>query len=118
MTNNARILIVDDEPEICLLLSKIIKKSHPETVSVNTASAALAAVEELKPSFIFLDISLPDGNGLDLLSKFTFRYPLMKVVMISAFDKYRNTAFSIGAYAFLSKPFTKSAVTDVLTLKS
>ncbi|MEO6167949.1 MAG: response regulator [Chitinophagales bacterium] len=117
MTANKNVLIIDDEPEICMLLASIIKKYNMNPVYVHSVSAALAEVEKIQPALTFLDISLPDGNGLDLLSKFRLSYPFMKVVIISAFDRYRNTAMSIGAYGFLSKPFTKSSVTDVLTSK-
>lgn len=118
MTANTNVLIVDDEPEICILLASIIKKYNLNPVYVHTISEALSTAERIKPAITFLDINLPDGNGLDLLGKLTSQYPNMKVIMISAFDRHRSTALGIGAHGFLSKPFTKSSVTDVLTSKS
>lgn len=114
MTANKNVLIVDDEKEICMLLATIVKKSSLNPVSVHSVSDAEHIVDKIDPFLTFLDINLPDGNGLDLLGKFTSKYPEMKVVIISAFDRYKDTAINIGAYAFLSKPFTQKSVSDIL----
>ncbi|MGB3075038.1 MAG: response regulator, partial [Chitinophagales bacterium] len=109
MKDNTNVLIVDDEEEICILLAAIIKRSNLTPVFVHNISDAIQMAAKIKPYLTFLDITLPDGNGLDLLSKFSFQYPAMKVVIISAFDEYKSTALNIGAHSFLSKPFTKNS---------
>ncbi|MBP9883083.1 MAG: response regulator [Chitinophagales bacterium] len=114
MATNKTVLIIDDEQEICMLLATIVKKNSLNPVYVHSISDAVLIVEKFRPILTFLDINLPDGNGLDLLGTLTSQYPKMKVVIISAFDGFRERAINIGAHGFLSKPFTQKSVADLL----
>ncbi|HZX75536.1 MAG TPA: response regulator [Cyclobacteriaceae bacterium] len=114
MTGSNTILIVDDEKEICILLASIIKRSNIRPVFVHTIADAKKAVESENPELLFLDVTMPDGSGLDLLSDLMLQHPLLKIVIISAFDSYENTAANRGAYRFLQKPFNKEAVMEIL----
>jgi DNA-binding NtrC family response regulator len=84
------ILIIDDEKEICLLLSAIIKKEKMNPLTVHNITDAKEVMQIENASLAFLDINLPDGNGLDLLRFFVRDYPEMKVVIISAYDSFKG----------------------------
>jgi two-component system OmpR family response regulator len=81
MASNNTILIVDDEREICLLLSAIIRQKNLNPFYVHTISAANETVNTKNPRLLFLDINLPDGNGLDLLRDLIRENPSLKVVI-------------------------------------
>jgi DNA-binding NtrC family response regulator len=108
------VLIVDDEQEICVLLATIIRKKNMLPHYVHTVNAAIEAVNDKHPSLLFLDINLPDGNGLELLSELNKKFPSMKIVIISAYDSFKDKAMSSGAYDFLPKPFSKDSVNNIL----
>lgn len=114
--NAQKILIVDDESEIVSLLSRILRKQGFIVFSANTLENGWQILESDSPEIVFLDINLPDGNGLAQLKEIKLRYPSIKIVMISAFDmrEYRNAAKENGAYTFLSKPFNLSQVSDLI----
>lgn len=105
-------LIIDDEIDICYLLSSILRTKNFQVNYVNTLSAANAALEEQQPQIVFLDNHLPDGLGVDFIKLLKVNYPLTKVVMITAFDNYsdRTKAFNNGVDTFISKPFTKHII--------
>lgn len=114
--NGQTILIVDDEPEIVGLLSRVLIRQGFE---VNTAQTIREGWEKLNlacPELLFMDINLPDGNGLEELIDIKFKFPDIKVVMISAvdIDEHRKKAIERGAFEFLSKPFQLSQVSDLV----
>jgi DNA-binding NtrC family response regulator len=114
--NGQTILIVDDEPEIVGLLSRVLIRQGFE---VNTAQTIKEGWEKLNlacPELLFMDINLPDGNGLEELIDIKFKFPDIKVVMISAVDieEHRKKAKQRGAFEFLSKPFQLSQVSDLV----
>lgn len=114
--NSQSILIVDDEPEIVGLLSRVLIRQGFE---VRTAQSLKEGWEKLNvacPKLLFLDINLPDGNGLEELINIRYKFPYLKIVMISAFDldDHRKKAKQRGAFEFLSKPFQLSQVSDLV----
>ena len=105
-------LIIDDEIDICYLLSSILKNKdvHPEYV--NSLSEATAALEKSTPSIIFLDNHLPDGMGIDFIRYIKKNFPEAKIVMITAYDNSsdRNKALQLGADGFIGKPFSRDII--------
>jgi YesN/AraC family two-component response regulator len=69
------------------------------------ASAALEKVDTFLPHLIFMDIKLPNGNGLDLTKKIKKDHPDMSVIILTSYDflEYRKAAEEYGATHFLSK---------------
>ncbi len=110
MQNDGRskVLIVDDEPDICFLFGKILKMRNLRTDFANNLADASRSVQEDPPSVIFLDNSLPDGQGIDFISFLKERYPATRIIIITAndgsIDKIR--AFQQGADDFLGKPLS------------
>src|ERR1700761_4647773 len=86
MTVNDKVLIVDDELDICYLLSGMLKQRNFRTGFVNSLSDAVIALQTDTPSILFLDNHLPDGFGLDFIPFIKKNYADVKVIMITAHD--------------------------------
>ena len=107
-----KVLIIDDETDICYLLSTLLKQKNLETEYVNTLSDATLALRKETPEIIFLDNHLPDGLGMNYIEYIKNNYPSSKIVMITAHDTAadRSKALSEGADYFISKPFTREVI--------
>ena len=108
-----KVLIIDDEIDICYLLSGILRQKKLKTSYVNSLTDAQIALKNDPPSLIFLDNHLPDGFGLDFIHYVKNNYPHTKIIMITAHDSAaeRNRAYNEGADIFISKPFTRDTIT-------
>lgn len=107
----ARVLIIDDEDNIRVALKSALEKRGHEIV---TAATRHEGSEFSRASFdvVFLDVLLPDGNGIDLLQDILLRNPRQLVVMISGHADIETAvkATRIGAYDFLEKPLSLDRV--------
>jgi two-component system OmpR family response regulator len=105
-------LIIDDEIDICYLLSSILKNRYFQPDCVNSLADAIIALQKNSPAVIFLDNHLPDGMGMDFIGYIKRNSPAAKIVMITAYDNSsdRNKALQLGADLFIGKPFTKDAI--------
>jgi len=108
----ANALIIDDESDICFLLSSILKNKGFKTDFVNSLAEATTALKKDKPSIVFLDNHLPDGMGIDFIGYIKQNNPESKIVMITAYDNNpdRIKALDSGADYFLGKPFTRDSI--------
>jgi two-component system, OmpR family, response regulator len=112
-----KVLIVDDEVDICFLLSGILRQHKFRTSYVNNLSDARVALHNDTPSVLFLDNHLPDGLGIDFIEYIKSNYPDIKIVMITAHDGImeRTKAAREGADLFISKPFTRDIINNAIT---
>ncbi len=108
-----RALIVDDETDICYLLSNILKQRNIQTA----IAGSLAEADRMLQSpdnfyYVFLDNHLPDGLGINQIKRWKEKFPLIHVIMITAHDSYeeRKKASKDGADHFISKPFSKEGI--------
>lgn len=114
MTNTAKlkrkvakkILVVEDEGEMGLVLDMILNEKNFQLDYVNSLLSADEYLEKQKPSLIILDNKLPDGFGVDFISYIKKKYPSMKIIMISGFASVRDVALENGADIFFEKPFS------------
>jgi two-component system nitrogen regulation response regulator NtrX len=106
---SAEILIVDDEPDICELVSGILQDEGYATRTARDGDGALAAIKTRRPNLLFLDIWLQGSklDGLQLLDAAKDQYPDLPVVMISGHGNIETAVAAIkrGAYDFIEKPF-------------
>ena len=107
-----KVLIIDDELDICYLLSGILRQKKLRTSYVNTLSDAEVALRNDPPSLLFLDNHLPDGFGLDFIHYVESNYPATKIIMITAHDNQtdREKARKEGADFFIGKPFSRELI--------
>jgi two-component system OmpR family response regulator len=111
-------LIIDDEKDICFLLGKVLSEKNYAVHIANTLSDGLEKLKTKQPSILFLDIRLPDGSGLEVLKEIRIRYPLLKIVMMSAYDglSERKQAMESGADLFLGKPLNMKSIYEALQI--
>jgi two-component system OmpR family response regulator len=116
MTETHKVLIVDDELDICYLLSGMLKQRNIRTGFVNTLADAKLTLETDTPSLIFLDNHLPDGFGLDFIPYVKQHYPDAKVIMITAHDgaQDRKKAYDGGVDLFIAKPLNRKLINDAV----
>ncbi|HLZ88319.1 MAG TPA: response regulator [Puia sp.] len=116
MTDTNKVLIVDDELDICYLLSGMLKQRNFQAGFVNTLSDAKTALQTETPSLIFLDNHLPDGFGLEFIPFIKKNYPGAKVIMITAHDgaQERKQAYDGGVDLFIAKPLNRKLIFDAV----
>jgi two-component system OmpR family response regulator len=103
-----KILIVEDEADMCLLLNILLTGKEIELDHVKNLSAAESYLLSDKPAVVILDNKLPDGFGVDFIPLLKNKYPDIKVIMISGFDRaVKDVALDSGADIFLDKPFNR-----------
>lgn len=110
-------LIVDDEEEICWLLKYQLRKMGIESAVAHSLSQGLASYENCaEVDVVFLDINLPDGNGLDIIPLLKDKNNTIKIIVISAYDsKFEvEKAYELGIYQFLGKPFSKNTISQLI----
>ncbi len=112
----AKILIVDDEPDICFLFGRILQKRNLKTDFAKNLAEASDSVNTEAPSLIFLDNSLPDGQGMDFIPFLKDHYPDTRVVLITANDGSTDKlrALQKGADDFLGKPLSLELINRAL----
>ena len=104
----SKVLIVEDEGDMCLLLNIILTGKGMELDHVKGLAAAQDYLREGKPDVILLDNKLQDGFGIDFIPYIKQNSPAAKVIMISGYDaSARDVALENGADLFLEKPFTR-----------
>ena len=101
-----KILVVDDDGEMGLLLEMILQDSRFELDYVNNLSLADEYLKKQQPLAVILDNKLPDGYGLDFIVYLKEKYPSIKIIMISGFGLARDAALENGADLFFEKPFS------------
>lgn len=105
-TVSHKVLVVDDEAEIGLLLKRILKQKFSVVEHALTLEAGLVFSQQLQPTIILLDNNLPDGSGIDRLHEFRNVCPDSCIIVISAMTHLRMQALSKGAMAFIEKPLS------------
>jgi DNA-binding response OmpR family regulator len=105
---NARIMVIDDEPVMTLFVSKTLNKAGFENIlAINNPHAALDEISRFQPDLILLDIVMPELSGLELLDSIRSdeRFRDVTVLMLSAADKKsKYRALNLGAVDFINKP--------------
>ena len=101
-----KILVVDDEIEVASFLCAFLKRLGLNPEKANSGKEALEAFAKYKPEWVFLDIKMPDMDGLELLKKMKEINPDIKAIMITGKDDdaVQNEARQIGASDYIVKP--------------
>ena len=117
MISSPKILIVDDNDLMRTLLRGILRSEDYPTVSeARNGIVALAAIAKDKPDIVFLDVIMPEMDGIETLQNIKERYPDIAVIMITGNPSKENVEESIqsGASGFIVKPFNSAKVLNTL----
>ncbi len=102
------ILIIDDEPAIRQSMSDIFSDEGYTVICAEDGSQALSLLEKETPDLMFLDIWLPDSDGLKLLPGLKKEHPQVPIIMISGHGTIETAvqATKMGAFDFIEKPLS------------
>jgi DNA-binding response OmpR family regulator len=107
-----RVLLVDDESKIIEVLRAYLQREGLVVESAGTVAAGLEAIERSRPDLLILDVSLPDGSGLDILrtaAKSEGRIPSI-MLTARADEADRIVGLELGADDYVTKPFSPREV--------
>ena len=112
-----KVMVVEDEEQIRMILGKMIEKSEGCQVvaSCGNFAAAISEFIKLRPDVVFMDIDLGGESGLDCAKAITEVDPKVKIVFATAHSEYMANAFEIYAFDYLVKPFDLERITKTLT---
>ncbi len=107
------LLIIDDEKDMCMLLSRALSTffGHIEVAHTLAEGASIAA--QVFPDVILLDNNLPDGYGLDHINMFRNGDAVVQIVLVSAME-IRYESLAAGADDFISKPVDMAALKTII----
>ena len=103
-------ILADDEPLLRYHLRKSLEDCWPELNIVGEADNGLSALELVqtkKPDVVFLDIKMPQMDGMQVAKKLTLSTSTTKVVFVTAYDEYAVRAFEANAIDYLLKPYSE-----------
>lgn len=104
--SNEKILIVDDEKEMCLLVKSFLDNEQFHTYTAYNAKSAIETLDVMTPDLIILDIMLPDISGVDLCLQIRNRVSCPIVFMSCKSEEIdKIIALSVGGDDYITKPF-------------
>lgn len=118
MASKYKLLIIDDHPMFRDGLKTIVRTGANYEIAgeAGTCAEGLSLARSLKPDLIIVDISLPDGNGIDLARDILALTPQTKLVMLSMHSKvdFIATAFQAGVSGYLAKESSREQLLQAL----
>jgi DNA-binding response OmpR family regulator len=103
-----KLLVVDDEVEICDFLKTFFEERNYKVFTALNGETALRLVEREKPAIVLLDIKMPGLDGIEVLKRIKALHPTAKVIMVTAIetrDKIEE-ATRLGADNYITKPLS------------
>ena len=107
-----RVLVVDDEENIRLVLRTLLKKNDYQVEAAESAEMALEQLERFDPDFVLADVRMSGMTGIELCTELKARSSLATVIVMSAYGSVDLAieAMKAGAYDYISKPFKHDEV--------
>jgi two-component system LytT family response regulator len=111
-----RVLVVDDE-RLSRERLRVLLQGEPDVVAVGQCEnglQALDAITALRPELVFLDVQMPDLDGLGVIDAIGASDDCPEIVFVTAYDRYMERAFEVHAVDYLRKPFTDARFASAL----
>ena len=111
-----RVLLVDDDPTILLLLSKIVSSRGWEPLLARSGREALSSIHRADVDVVVTDFSMPGMDGLEVLGALHARDHELPVILLTGncSERLFDLAMDAGAYRCLAKPFELAQLTDAI----
>ncbi len=112
-----KILVVDDSAFMRTMIINILKDGSHEIIQASNGNEAIARFSEAQPDLVFMDIVMPDKDGVQALKEIKAMDSNAKVVMCTSVggqEKIVNDAIQAGASDIITKPFRPEEITKVL----
>jgi two-component system response regulator HydG len=112
-----RILVIDDDTDICLLLRRFLTKNNYEVAIAHDGNSGLNLLQEFRPDLVMTDFRLGDMDGGTILSKIKEKFPFIPVLIITGYSdiKIAVNVMKLGAYDYITKPLFPDEI--LLTIK-
>lgn len=112
-----RILVIDDDNDMCLLLSRFLTRKGYEVASVNSGKEAIQWMQKQEPDLVLCDFRLEDMNGAEILEQIKSRHPTCPVIIITGYSDVKDAVevMKMGAYDYVTKPLFPDEI--LLTIK-
>jgi len=116
----AKILVVDDEQEICALTKSFLARRDFDVFTATTQEQALDIISRENPKLVLLDLCLGGASGIDVLQKIREINQKVKVVMVTGLEDEESVrqARSLGVDDFIRKPFSVDFLDEMVTRKT
>lgn len=103
-----KLLVVDDEPEICDFLKSFFEERDYQVERATYGQQALELVEKTRPEVVLLDIKMPGMSGIQVLEQIKKKYPHTKVIMVTALETREKIeeCLRLGADNYITKPLS------------
>ncbi len=113
MSARLKILVIDDEAEICELTKLLLQRNGHEVLVATDGNLAIRLFNEQIFDLVITDILMPDCDGLEVIAELRRKHPAVRIIASSgggrvSSDSYLHIARKTGAHALLAKPFTLS----------
>ncbi len=109
MNQQATVLVIDDDPNICVLLERWLNAAGYRTVTARTAEEGLRMAESESARIALCDVSLPDKDGLWLVRELRKRTPNIRIIFATAHDDLSPfDTLQPGVVGYVTKPFEQS----------
>ncbi len=108
-----RVLIVDDEVDLCLLIKNYLNKKDYEVHTAHTLSDGVKKIESISPDVLLLDNNLPDGMGWKAAESIHRQFPQMNITLISAYETPKDFKTNMHIH-ILEKPISLSDIEKYL----
>ena len=111
-----RILIVDDEKDLCFNLSNVLQEEGFDVIAAGDGKGALKAIQRNSPNLVLLDMRLPDIDGMQILEEMRKIDKDLIIIMLTAFGDVKDAvrAMKIGAFDYITKPFDNEEITLIV----
>lgn len=117
MAMNIKVLIIDDEAQLRMLLARIISLEGYEVLQADSIAAALKQIAQHQPDIVLCDVLLPDGNGVEAIPRLKAALPQGEIIMLTAHGNIADGVKSIknGAYDYLTKGDDNNRIVPMLS---
>lgn len=114
-----KILVVDDEPEVCEYLEDFLGRRGYEVSSAFNGKEALEKIKALRPHIVLLDILMPGMNGLEVLKEARTLDSRMGIIMVTAVQEetVAKQALAAGAHDYITKPIDLNYLENAILVK-
>ena len=109
-----KVLVIDDEKDICSLLDSFLTKNGYAVKTASTLHDGMELLKELRPDIIFLDNNLPDGLGWDQVDFIQQALPACKINLISAYKLVPESIRNKPAVGLIEKPISFATLKNYL----
>jgi DNA-binding response OmpR family regulator len=114
MIQSAHILIVDDEPNLLRTIARILQRAGFEVTTASSGKEGLALLSQHSFDLVYMDIRMPDMNGLEVLKSIHATYPQLAVILVTGQPDLNSAVSALrhGALDYLQKPLKPELIIE------